>query len=477
MYSPQIIYEGGTEISEIQVMNLFRLFGAAGRELYIVGGYVRDKLLGEVSNDVDFATNALPEETVRILEENGLKAIPIGLEFGTVATLVEHMGETTQVEITTYRCSESYPLDSRHPDVVFGERLEEDLLRRDFTFNAMALSEEGELIDPFGGQKDLSAKLVRTPRESDITFREDPLRMLRAVRFKCRLGFELDPPVRDAIATNRKLILSISRERWKQEFDAMLTQPDGMRAVEAMQLLKDTGLLVEMIPEFERMFLLDDAPHGIAHMKNIWDHTMDVVEVLPPRLCLRWAAFLHDVGKADTRSVDEHGLPHYFGHENIGAELAGEIVGNFRFSRRDGKAVLFLIRNHMRPVLYDSEWSDAAVRRLVRDSGRELDDLLLLAEADIRAHTGEYSEKGLLNLAELRSRIGSQRFPAGQRLLPRELGRILASQLDAESEGGERVGLLLARLEDLVHEGKLPAMAAPSVYLQFLQDNSLISST
>jgi len=143
-------------------MNLFRLFGAAGRELYIVGGYVRDKLLGEVSNDVDFATNALPEETVRILEENGLKAIPIGLEFGTVATLVEHMGETTQVEITTYRCSESYPLDSRHPDVVFGERLEEDLLRRDFTFNAMALSEEGELIDPFGGQKDLSAKLVRT---------------------------------------------------------------------------------------------------------------------------------------------------------------------------------------------------------------------------------------------------------------------------------------------------------------------------
>lgn len=455
-------------------MNLFRLFGAADRELYIVGGYVRDKLLGEVSNDVDFATNALPEETSRILEENGLKVIPIGLEFGTIATLVEHMGKMIQVEITTYRCSESYPLDSRHPDVVFGESLEEDLLRRDFTFNAMALDEEGELIDPFGGQKDLSAKLVRTPRESGITFREDPLRMLRAVRFKCRLGFELDPPVREALVANRKLILSISRERWKQEFDAMLTESDGVRAVHALQLLKDTGLLVEMIPEFERMFLLDDAPHGIAHAKDIWNHTMDVVEVLPPRLCLRWAALLHDIGKADARSVDENGLPHYYGHENIGAELSGEIVENFRFSRRDRRAVLFLVRNHMRPVLYDSEWSDAAVRRIVRDSGRNLDDLLLLAEADIRAHTGEYSEKGLRNIAELRSRIDSQKFPAGQRLLPRKLGGILARRLDAESEGGERVGLLLARLEDLVHEGKLPAMAAPSVYLQFLQDNRLI---
>jgi len=458
-------------------MDLFRLFGSAERELYIVGGYVRDRLLGKVSNDVDFATNALPEETARILEENGLKVIPIGLEFGTVATMVEHLDETIQVEITTYRCSESYPLNSRHPDVVFGDNLEEDLLRRDFTFNAMALSEEGELIDPFGGQKDLTAKLVRTPRESDITFREDPLRMLRAIRFKCRLGFELDASVREGIMANRKLILSISRERWKQEFDAMLTEPDGVQAVEAMQLLKDTGLLVEMIPEFERMFLLDDAPHGIAHVKDIWNHTMDVLEALPPRLCLRWAALLHDVGKADARSVDENGLPHYFGHENIGAELAGEIVGNFRFSRRNRKAVLFLVRNHMRPVLYDSEWSDAAVRRLVRDSGPELNDLLLLAGADIRAHTDEYTEKGLRNLAELRSRIDSQKFPAGQRLLPRELGRILADRLNAESEGGERVGLLLARLEDLVHEGKLPAMAAPSVYLQFLQDKRLISST
>ncbi len=392
-----------------------------------------------------------------------------------MATRIEHLGEIVQVEITTYRCSESYLKGSRHPDVVFGGNLEEDLIRRDFTINAMAMGSDGRVTDPFGGRDDIRERVIRTPIDPEVTFKEDPLRMLRAVRFMCRLGFGLADQVIEALRSGRESILEISRERWKQEMDGMLATNCGEAVTGAMDVLRDTGLLLEMMPEFGPMFDLEEGPHGRAHEKDVWGHTLDVVSCLPPRLCLRWAGLLHDIGKAGSRTVDEEGTPHFYGHEETGAVLAGEIADRFRFSRKEKGGLVFLVRNHLRPVFYTPDWSDSAVRRLCDDSGSHVRDLLDLAEADIRAHTPDYRKKGLGNLGELRERISAlEPRSAGGRVLPRELGKLLSQRLGAGESGGRRIGLLLSRLEELVHDGELPALADPAVYLRFLQESDLI---
>jgi poly(A) polymerase len=467
--------KGEPDIIMVTASDLFRAFLSAGKELYLVGGYVRDALLGMVSRDLDFATSALPEETIGILEANGLRVIPVGLEFGTVATHMEHLGEVVQVEITTYRCSESYTKGSRHPLVAFGTNLEEDLIRRDFTINAMAMDSDGGVTDPFGGRNDIRDRIIRTPLDPGITFREDPLRMLRAVRFMCRFGFSLADKVGQALKSERESILEISRERWKTEMDCMLTTESGEAVTGALEVLRDTGLLLEMIPEFGPMFDLEEGPHGRAHEKDVWGHTLDVVSRLQPRHSLRWAGLLHDFGKPGARIIGEDGEPHFYGHEERGAVLAGETADRFRFSRKERSRLVFLVRNHMRPVLYTPDWNDSAICRLVDNSGPHLQDLLDLAEADISSHTPEYSEKGLRSLQELRDRISS--LEPGSvviRVLPRELGTLLSRRLGVDEPGGRRIGLLLSRLEELVHDGALPAMADSSVYLRFLQEHDLI---
>ena len=463
--------EGGDAISEVPAKGLFEAFRSAGKELYLVGGYVRDTLLGGTSGDLDFATSALPAETTEILESRGLKAIPIGIEFGTVATRIEHLGRTVQVEITTYRCSESYRKGSRHPEVAFGESLEGDLIRRDFTVNAMAMDRDGEVVDPFGGREDLQEGVIRTPLDPVTTFREDPLRMLRAVRFAARLGFVIEEGTRAALDSERESIGEISRERWKQEMDGILSIEDGTAAARALGLLRETGLLLEMMPEFGPMLEMGEAPQGSAHEKGVWGHTVDVVSTLPPRTVLRWAGLLHDLGKPSSRTVDEEGRPHFYGHERAGAEMAADIADRFRFSRRDRKALLFLVRSHMRPVLYDGGWGDHAVAKLAGEAGEHLQDLLELARADITAHSAEYREKGLGSLSELTGRIEELSPDSGERLLPKELGSMLEKRLGEAGQGGRRVGLILDRLEELVRSGELPVMSDPSIYLRFLRDS------
>jgi poly(A) polymerase len=460
----------GDTITGVPAKKLFEAFRSAGKELYLVGGYVRDTLLGGTSGDLDFATSALPAETTEILESRGLKAIPIGIEFGTVATRIEHLGRTVQVEITTYRCSESYRKGSRHPEVVFGDSLEGDLVRRDFTVNAMAMDPDGEIVDPFGGRDDLRDGVIRTPLDPVTTFREDPLRMLRAVRFVARLGFVLEERTRAALDSERESIGEISRERWKQEMDGILSLEDGSAAVRALEILRETGLLLEMMPEFGPMLELGDAPQGNAHDKGVWGHTVDVVSVLPPRTVLRWAGLLHDLGKPSSRTVDGEGRPRFYGHEKAGAEMAAGIADRFRFSRRDRKALLYLVASHMRPVLYDGKWGDHAVARLAGEAGEHLEDLLELARADITAHSDEYREKGLRDMAGLGERLSALAPDGPERVLPRELGPLLADMLGSGAGGGRRIGLILARLEELVRSGRLPVMSDPSFYIGFLRD-------
>lgn len=453
--------------------SLFRIFHEKGEELYLVGGYVRDLLLGRTTGDYDFATSAPPDVTRDILVSGGFKAIPIGMEFGTIATFLQCGSEKTEVQITTYRCSESYHKGSRHPDVVFGKNLEEDLTRRDFTINAMAMSEEGMIIDPLGGRWDLENGIIRTPLEPDVTFREDPLRMLRAFRFACRLGFSLHPSVLDAVSKLHSEIMNISRERWKLEMDLILTTPDGNSVADILQGMKESGILMDMIPQFEEMFTLNGVGQGKAHFTDIWNHTLDVIRHLQSTdKCLRWAALLHDIGKPETRMIDDRGNPHFYKHEEIGAEVATVTAESFRFSKKERSCVTFLIRNHMRPVLYSPKWSDRAVRKLIRDSGEYLERLIDLSSADIASHSNNFAENGSTKLRELRIRLDEMIPDSGERILPKELGEELLRMAGNDQAQITEISVILSNLEELVHEGVLPAMVQAQVYLDYLTGHS-----
>lgn len=451
---------------------LFRLFQEFGHQLYLVGGCVRDRLLGRATDDLDLATDAVPDVTMQLLRDGGFRPYPLGMEFGTVAAAFETPAGHVDVQITTFRCSESYRKGSRHPEVVFGGSLEEDLARRDFTVNAMAMDFHGRLIDPLGGRGDLEKGLIRTPRDPVETFTEDPLRMLRAFRFACILGFSIEERTLEAISGKHSLIMDISRERWKMEMDRLLSAPDPAGVCGALRLMRSSGLLEDLIPEFREVFAQEDQPQGRAHSGDIWEHTLSAMASAPSEsLCLRWSLLLHDIGKPYCRSVDDRGEPHFHGHEGRGAEIAEVIADRFRFSKRERKCLVFMVRNHMRPVLYSRDWSDRAVRKLALDAGDHLEELLDLAQADIRAHAEPFASEGTAGLSELRGRLLELAPDAGRRVLPRELGAILMNRVGSDVAGTPQIGVILSGLEELVHQGVLPELAAPEVYLEYLDQH------
>ena len=458
--------ESGGDLKTAQI--IFRIFAEAGEEIYLVGGRVRDLLLGKETGDLDFATSAMPEATADIMRENGIRPIPIGMEFGTVSAVLHEGGRPVELQVTTFRRHETYAKGSRRPSVLFGGTLEEDLARRDFTVNAIAMDSGGRIMDPLGGLDDLRGRLIRTPLDPMVTLEEDPLRMLRAYRFACSLGFALDPTLEEAVHKLHAEILGISRERWKMEMDAIMSSEDAISTAGTLQALRLSGLLGDMIPELTGMFHMDRLPQGPAHRDDIWNHTLEVVSHTGKAdLNLRWAALLHDLGKPAKRTVDEEGTPHFFGHEAEGASLAGEVCERFRFSRRDRNTVVFLVENHMRPLMYQPEWGDGAVRRLQSEAGENLELLLDLAAADAAAHAEPFSADGARRLELLRQRLASLRYANGERLLPRELGKRLLA--DAGDGGGAAVGIILRNLEEAVHRGELPAMAASQYYQAYLR--------
>lgn len=451
---------------------LFQLFMENGHQLYLVGGCVRDRLLGRDIRDYDLATDARPEVCLELLRGAGYSAYPVGLEFGTVGAAVPAGSGSMEVQITTYRCSESYSRGSRHPDVAFGTSLEEDLLRRDFTVNAMAMDRWGKVIDPLGGRIDLKDRLLRTPTDPVETFCEDPLRMLRAFRFACTLGFSIEQHTLDAISSNHSRIMDISRERWKMEMDLLLTAPDPEQVSRVLDLMRETGLLPDLIPHFEEVFGLDRFSQGRVHSGDLWEHTLCAMAAAPSKdACLRWAVLLHDIGKPFARIAGKDGEVHFHGHEKVGGEIAAEVADRFRFSKKERGCLVFLVKNHMRPVLYTGQWSQRAVRKLARDAGEHLERLLDLARADIASHAEPFASKGLRNLEELRERLGSGAADVHRRVLPKELGSILINRVGSDISRAPQVGLILSNFRELVHQGVLPEMAPPEVYLDYLEDH------
>ena len=372
------------------VATLAYAFTRAGHDLAIVGGPVRDALLGREAHDLDFTTDALPDEILRIVKPLSTAQWDVGRAFGTIGAKISSPHRPAEhVEITTYR-ADSYDGLTRKPTVEFGDSLEGDLARRDFTVNAMALRVPARtLVDPTGGVEDLVARRLRTPADPSISFGDDPLRMLRAARFAAQLGFDVDPTTVEAMAALRRTLSIVSPERVQGELVRLLESGDPVRGI---RLLVDTGLMDEFLPEIPALRLEVDEHH---HHKDVYEHSLTVLRQAieleharhpdaAPDVPLRIAALLHDIGKPATRKLEPGGGVTFYHHDLKGARLARKRLQELRFDSDTTGVVTRLIELHLRFFGYaEGAWTDSAVRRYVRDAGAELERLHILTRADV----------------------------------------------------------------------------------------------
>jgi poly(A) polymerase len=519
------------------ILELARIFRAANRELYMVGGTVRDLLLLHTSSpDIDLATDARPDEIKRLVAQSHPAAvISVGEQFGTIrlhyeaeaqrftaedaesaeperavggalgAEAPEHrdgglksplgptqsadysppgpsagtsapgspsalsVGSAVQsdsgspepvalvaetprgmviVEITTYR-SDVYNPDSRKPAVTFGDTLEDDLLRRDFTINAMARDPlTGAIIDPFGGREDLARKLIRAVGDQpERRFDEDPLRMLRACRFAAQLDFEIERKTAEAIRRAAPTLAKISRERIRDEFTKLLLTANPMRG---LRLTVTLGLMPYIVPEVLELRGVSQAP---AHSKDVYEHVLRVIARTPPRAAARWAGLLHDIAKPRTKSVED-GKVHFYGHEDVGAHIAREILRRLKFDRPFIDHVSLLVRMHMRANAYAPDWTDGAVRRLMLEADGALQDLLDLSRADITSYRQDKVSRAEARVNELAARCQwlreeAERVPLKSPLDGNELMELFARP------PGAWIRPIKDHLLDLVIDGQL----------------------
>lgn len=358
------------------------VFDAAGHELYLVGGSVRDALLGRLSPDLDFTTDARPEQVQNILRRWADNLWDTGIQFGTVG-----VGKGDQrLEITTFR-ADTYDQVSRNPEVQYGDRLEDDLVRRDFTANAMAVritpEGPGEFLDPLGGLAALRERVLDTPAAPEVSFGDDPLRMLRAARFVSQLGFTVAPRVRAAIEQMASQLGRISAERAAAELDKLVLGDDPTAGID---LLVQTGMGEVVLPEIGGMQMAIDEHH---QHKDVYQHSLTVLrqaialEDDGPDLVLRWAALLHDIGKPATRRHEANGGVSFHHHEVVGAKMVRKRLRALKYSKQMVEDISQLVYLHLRFHGYgDGKWTDSAVRRYVTDAGPLLPRLHKLVRAD-----------------------------------------------------------------------------------------------
>ncbi|PLC13509.1 CCA tRNA nucleotidyltransferase [Kocuria flava] len=367
-------------------LELGRRFADAGHDLSLVGGPVRDLFLGRTALDLDFTTDATPDRTLEVVEGWADAVWEIGRAFGTIGL---RKGRA-QLEVTTYR-AEAYEPGSRKPVVAFGDRLEDDLYRRDFTINAMALRlPDLELVDPHGGIRDLHAGVLRTPGAPEDSFSDDPLRMMRAARFAAQLEVEVAPEVEEAMTAMAQRIGIVSAERVREELVKLIR---GARPRAGVDLMVRTGLADVVLPEVPALRLEVDEHH---RHKDVYEHSLTVLEqaaaletgpdgpVPAPDFVLRFAALMHDVGKPATRRFEPSGAVSFRHHEVVGAKLTAKRMRALRFDNDTVKQVARLVELHMRFYGYgEAGWTDSAVRRYVRDAGDGLERLHRLTRADV----------------------------------------------------------------------------------------------
>jgi poly(A) polymerase len=459
------------------IQELARLFRAADHELYVVGGAVRDMLLQRpTAPDFDLTTDARPDEIKRLVAATHPAAVvTVGEQFGTIR--VHYAGQASEarddmraelggfgpspapvvaetpvgvevVEITTYR-SDRYNPESRKPEVTFGDTLEGDLLRRDFTINAMARDPlSGAIADPYGGRADLERRLIRAVGDApEHRFDEDPLRMLRACRFAAQLEFDIERSTAEAIRRSAGLLAKISRERIRDEFTKLLVSPNPARG---LRLTVNFGLMPHIVPEALELRGVSQAP---AHSKDVYEHVLRVVARTPPRPATRWAGLLHDIAKPRTRSV-ENGAVHFFGHEDVGATMARDILRRLKFDRPFIDHVARLVKLHMRANAYTPDWTDGAVRRLMLEADSALQDLLDLSRADITSYRPEKVSRAEARVDDLATRCQWLREEAERVPLKSPLDGLELMELFARPPG-PWIRPIKDYLLDLVIDGQL----------------------
>ena len=385
--------------------DLGEAFAAAGQELAVVGGPVRDAVLGRPGNDWDFTTSASPEQIEAIVAPFADATWDMGREFGTIG--LRHAGH--ELEITTYR-SDQYDATSRKPQVRFGDTLDADLSHRDFTVNAMAVRlPSREFVDLFDGLDDLQDHMLRTPVSPEVSFSDDPLRMMRAARFSAQLGFMVADDVRAAMTQMAGRLDIVSAERMRIELDKTLLATDP---VAGLRLLVETGLAAQMLPELPALILERDEHH---RHKDVYEHSLTVLEQAialegrldqQPDLVIRLAALLHDIGKPRTRRFVEGGAVTFHHHDVVGAKLTRKRLKELRYSNDVIDQVAMLVELHLRFHGYGSgEWTDSAVRRYVRDAGDQLERLHILTRADSTTRNQRKAARLQRTYDELEARI------------------------------------------------------------------------
>ncbi len=392
------------------VKRMARLFADAGHELYLVGGPVRDALMGRIAEDLDYTTSARPDEIEAILRHLTPAIWDVGRAFGTIACqLRDPDGTVLKVEVTTFR-ADTYVDHTRKPEVVFGEHLGGDLIRRDFTVNAMALDMvTGELLDPFGGRADVEERVIRTPAAAELSFSDDPLRIMRAARFTSQLGFQAAPEVVAAMREMAPRLSIVSAERIRDELSKLLLTASPR---EGLNLLVETGVADLVLPELPALRMERDEHN---HHKDVYEHSLTVLDQAialeksrghAPDIINRLAALLHDIGKPKTRRFEPGGKVSFYNHDLVGAKLARKRLQALRYSNEIVDSVAKLIELHLRFHGYgEGQWTDSAVRRYVRDAGEQLERLHILTRSDCTTRNRAKAQRLARAYEELEWRI------------------------------------------------------------------------
>tara|TARA_A100001011_G_C14308673_1_gene844442 strand:+ start:305 stop:1678 length:1374 start_codon:yes stop_codon:yes gene_type:complete len=423
---------------------LSNLYAKNGFQIYLVGGAVRDGILDIETKDFDFTTNASSEDSIKMLNKNKYKTTEIGRAFGTIETTVEDYS----IHITTYR-EDKYNKDSRKPEIKTSGELETDLSRRDFTVNAIAYDiNNNEIIDPYGGLKDLSEGLIRTPDTADISFSDDPLRMLRACRFVSTHGFTPNNELFKAISKNVERIEIVSTERIRDEFTKLLTGKDPSLGLKAFV---ESGLSELIMPELNELKIEVDPKH---HHKDVYEHTMVVLDRVSPTLVSRMSALLHDIGKPKTKGI-ENGKVHFRHHEVVGAKMSKKILKRLKYDNETIKKVSLLVENHLRPHTFKMGWTDSAVRRYIIDAGGLLEELNDLVRADITTKNKAKYEEINKYLDEMEERIKEVAEKEElSKLRPSLSGDEIMEIFDLEP--GPSVGIIMKALyEQRINDGEV----------------------
>lgn len=424
--------DGAMPVLPQEVSNILESLNHSGFEAYIVGGCVRDSIMGRTPADWDIATAAQPQEVKAIFG----KSVDTGVKHGTVTVIADE----GSFEVTTFRVDGKYE-DARHPSSVeYTASIEADLSRRDFTMNAVAFHPGKGFIDPFGGVSDIGRKLIRTVGTADDRFREDALRMLRAVRFSAQLGFSVEDGILRSIRSNKHLIEGISAERVRDELTRILVSDSPMK----ISLLEETGLLAYIIPEFQRCF--ETPQNHPYHIFDVAGHSLCAAAAIENDARLRWTMLLHDIGKSVTRTTDDKGVDHFYGHSARSEALAEAILKRLRFDNKSADRILRLVRLHDREIVPTHK----AVARAVSAVGEDIfEDLLKVKAADKMAQNPKYREKGLDAVAEVK-RIYLELKESGRCLGLKDLAVNGSDLIEAGWSQGREIGRVLKQLLERV---------------------------